>query len=224
MIKNLPQMSRTDFSSTASQARLARGVAERRRPDRLRVRVHSTVEHRHRVRLRARFPPDAARVRREEDRNGARNADETPSTSPARANDWIVGDNGVAGGLADGDEFVILGDQNSDAVDGDSVEGVIQQRSISTAFRIRCPRATARAKRRRRRASSRPSTRATRHSARPTSPTTRLATSAPTTSCHRTDSTCSARPCSGRPPTIRCPRSPVNSHSRVPTTDSCGWT
>jgi hypothetical protein len=42
-------------------------------------------------------------------------------------NDWIVDDNGVTGGL-DGDaEFAIVGDLNADPVDGNSVDGAIQQ-------------------------------------------------------------------------------------------------
>lgn len=40
---------------------------------------------------------------------------------------WIVDDAGLAGGLAADAEFVILDDQNSDPIDGDSVERSIQQ-------------------------------------------------------------------------------------------------
>ena len=65
----------------------------------------------------------------EEDRNGTRNADEIRLWADYVAGDadWIVDDNGVAGGLAADADFVILGDQNSDPVDGDSIEGAIQQ-------------------------------------------------------------------------------------------------
>ena len=40
---------------------------------------------------------------------------------------WIVDDAGVAGGLAADAEFVIVGDLNSDPLDGDSVAGAVQQ-------------------------------------------------------------------------------------------------
>jgi Endonuclease/Exonuclease/phosphatase family len=66
-----------------------------------------------------------------EDRNGTRNFDEirfwadyiTPGTS-AR---YIYDDEGRTGGLAPGASFVIVGDQNSDPLDGDSIPGAIQQ-------------------------------------------------------------------------------------------------
>lgn len=57
-----------------------------------------------------------------EDRNGCRNHDEikfwehylsTPSA------EWLVDDHGNSGGLAAGESFVIVGDLNSDSVDGD---------------------------------------------------------------------------------------------------------
>ena len=66
----------------------------------------------------------------EEDRNGLRNADEIRFWADyiaSDATDWIVDDAGVAGGLATDAEFVILGDLNSDPVDGDSVEGATAQ-------------------------------------------------------------------------------------------------
>ena len=51
-----------------------------------------------------------------------------PTTShPARTPRYIYDDNGRYGGLKPGERFVIAGDQNSDPVDGDSVEGAIQQ-------------------------------------------------------------------------------------------------
>ena len=65
-----------------------------------------------------------------EDRNGLRNADEirfwADYVLPSRG-DWIVDDDGVAGGLAPGSRFVIAGDLNSDPVDGDSLPGAAQQ-------------------------------------------------------------------------------------------------
>jgi len=65
-----------------------------------------------------------------EDRNGTRNHDEirffadyiTPEKS-----DYIYDDEGVFGGLEEGDRFVIMGDQNADPVDGDSVDQAILQ-------------------------------------------------------------------------------------------------
>ncbi|MGB7346256.1 MAG: endonuclease/exonuclease/phosphatase family protein [Pirellulaceae bacterium] len=57
-----------------------------------------------------------------EDRNGCRNHDEIKFWShylnDPSAN-WLVDDLGKAGGLADGESFVIVGDLNSDNIDGD---------------------------------------------------------------------------------------------------------
>ena len=65
-----------------------------------------------------------------EDRNGRRNFDEirfwADYVSPGRSS-YIYDDNGVTGGLAPGELFVIAGDQNSDPLDGDSIPGAIQQ-------------------------------------------------------------------------------------------------
>ena len=65
-----------------------------------------------------------------EDRNGRRNHDEirfwadyiTPGASR-----YIVDDAGRTGGLKPVDSFVILGDQNADPLDGDSVDAAIDQ-------------------------------------------------------------------------------------------------
>ncbi|MGH2788631.1 MAG: endonuclease/exonuclease/phosphatase family protein [Actinomycetota bacterium] len=65
-----------------------------------------------------------------EDRNGTRNHDEIrfwadylrPSTSR-----YIYDDEGERGGLRPGSMFVVVGDQNSDPFDGDSVPGSAQQ-------------------------------------------------------------------------------------------------
>ncbi|HEX6812720.1 MAG TPA: endonuclease/exonuclease/phosphatase family protein [Planctomycetota bacterium] len=58
-----------------------------------------------------------------EDRNGCRNHDEirfwTDYLTPDKAG-WITDDAGAAGGLPDGERFVILGDLNSDPADGDA--------------------------------------------------------------------------------------------------------
>ena len=65
-----------------------------------------------------------------EDRNGTRNHDEirfwADYISPG-GNRYIYDDRGRRGGLRRGAQFVILGDQNSDPVDGDSVPGAIDQ-------------------------------------------------------------------------------------------------
>ena len=66
----------------------------------------------------------------DEDRNGLRNADEIRFWADYVAGSdttWIVDDTAVTGGLAADAEFVIVGDLNADPVDGDSVEGAIQQ-------------------------------------------------------------------------------------------------
>ncbi|WP_086000250.1 endonuclease/exonuclease/phosphatase family protein [Rhodococcus sp. AW25M09] len=63
-----------------------------------------------------------------EDRNGKRNHDEIRlSAEYISGADYLYDDNGVRGGLEDGASFVMLGDQNSDPVDGDSVAGAIAQ-------------------------------------------------------------------------------------------------
>ena len=65
-----------------------------------------------------------------EDRNGTRNFDEirlwADYITPGAAG-YIYDDDGVHGGLAAGELFVIAGDQNSDPLDGDSIPGSIQQ-------------------------------------------------------------------------------------------------
>ncbi len=66
-----------------------------------------------------------------EDRNGTRNHDEirfwADYVTPGTASRYIYDDEGVRGGLRPGARFVVLGDQNSDPVDGDSIPGSIQQ-------------------------------------------------------------------------------------------------
>jgi hypothetical protein len=65
-----------------------------------------------------------------EDRNGTRNFDEirfwADYISPG-AGGYIYDDDGVFGGLHRSASFVIAGDQNSDPLDGDSIDGAIQQ-------------------------------------------------------------------------------------------------
>lgn len=63
-----------------------------------------------------------------EDRNGKRNHDEIRLTADYISGaEYLYDDNGVRGGLDSGASFVVVGDQNSDPVDGDSVAGSIQQ-------------------------------------------------------------------------------------------------
>jgi hypothetical protein len=65
-----------------------------------------------------------------EDRNGTRNHDEIRLWSdyvlPSRSG-YIYDDQGRQGGLKPGARFVIMGDQNADPFDGDSVPGAAQQ-------------------------------------------------------------------------------------------------
>jgi hypothetical protein len=65
-----------------------------------------------------------------EDRNGTRNHDEIRLWSdyvlPSRSG-YIYDDQGEQGGLKPGARFVIMGDQNADPFDGDSVAGAAQQ-------------------------------------------------------------------------------------------------
>ena len=65
-----------------------------------------------------------------EDRNGMRNADEIGFWADYVAGtdtSWIVDDTGADGGLAAEAEFVVVGDLNSDPLDGDSLAGAIDQ-------------------------------------------------------------------------------------------------
>jgi endonuclease/exonuclease/phosphatase family metal-dependent hydrolase len=74
-----------------------------------------------------------------EDRNGLRNADEIAfwRLYVQPGGDAFYDDAGRRGGLADGERFVIVGDQNSDPFDGDSLPGAAQQ--ILTANRVLDP-------------------------------------------------------------------------------------
>ena len=77
-----------------------------------------------------------------EDRNGTRNHDEIRFWAEyvsARPNRWIYDDSGGRGGLRPGSRFVILGDQNSDPHDGDSVPGAIDQLLDSPRLRDPLP-------------------------------------------------------------------------------------
>jgi hypothetical protein len=67
-----------------------------------------------------------------EDRNGLRNHDEirfwADYVSPdPKASRYISDDAGGTGGIAPNESFVILGDQNADPLDGDSVDAAIDQ-------------------------------------------------------------------------------------------------
>ncbi|MDZ8221410.1 phytase [Nostoc sp. ChiVER01] len=65
-----------------------------------------------------------------EDRNGKRNHDEirfwADYITPGK-NDYIYDDAGKTGGIAAGSDFVIMGDQNADPVDGDSYDNAVRQ-------------------------------------------------------------------------------------------------
>lgn len=63
-----------------------------------------------------------------EDRNGTRNFDEIRFWADyIDGADYIYDDNGGTGGLASDARFVVMGDQNADPFDGDSILGAIQQ-------------------------------------------------------------------------------------------------
>ncbi|WP_157157053.1 endonuclease/exonuclease/phosphatase family protein [Diaminobutyricimonas sp. LJ205] len=66
-----------------------------------------------------------------EDRNGKRNHDEirfwADYVTPGKASRYVYDDAGATGGLKPGESFVILGDQNADPLDGDSVDQAIDQ-------------------------------------------------------------------------------------------------
>ncbi|WP_043497167.1 endonuclease/exonuclease/phosphatase family protein [Georgenia sp. SUBG003] len=79
-----------------------------------------------------------------EDRNGQRNHDEirfwADYVGSRRDSAYIYDDAGDEGGLRPGSRFVILGDQNADPLDGDSVPGAIDQ--LVDHPRVRDPRPT----------------------------------------------------------------------------------
>lgn len=66
-----------------------------------------------------------------EDRNGLRNHDEirfwADYVTPGKASRYITDDAGGTGGLNPSERFVIVGDQNADPLDGDSVDAAIGQ-------------------------------------------------------------------------------------------------
>ena len=66
-----------------------------------------------------------------EDRNGRRNHDEirfwADYVTPGAASRYIYDDDGRRGGLKPGASFVVVGDQNADPLDGDSVDAAIEQ-------------------------------------------------------------------------------------------------
>lgn len=66
-----------------------------------------------------------------EDRNGRRNHDEirfwADYVTPGKASRYVYDDAGRRGGLKPGERFVVLGDQNADPLDGDSVDSAIDQ-------------------------------------------------------------------------------------------------
>jgi len=63
-----------------------------------------------------------------EDRNGRRNFDEIRLWADYLSGaSYLYDDSGIKGGLAAGERFVIMGDQNADPRDGDSIRGAINQ-------------------------------------------------------------------------------------------------
>lgn len=66
-----------------------------------------------------------------EDRNGLRNHDEirfwADYVTPGKPSRYITDDAGATGGLNPSERFVIVGDQNADPLDGDSVDAAIGQ-------------------------------------------------------------------------------------------------
>lgn len=66
-----------------------------------------------------------------EDRNGKRNHDEirfwADYVTSGKSASYIYDDAGTRGGLKQGERFVIVGDYNADPLDGDSVNGAINQ-------------------------------------------------------------------------------------------------
>ena len=164
----------------------------------------------------------------EEDRNGMRNADEIRFWADYIASDdtaWMVDDAGSAGGLAPDAEFVIVGDQNSDPVDGDSLAGSIQQ--LLDLERVQDPVADERRRSRSghdpgrgecepRRGSGARHRRLHRRCARQHPRRLR----APVRGARSRSTPAS----SGRRPRTRCRVSPVSSRSRARTIDSCGST
>ncbi len=66
-----------------------------------------------------------------EDRNGRRNSDEirfwSDYVTSGQGASYVYDDDGTRGGLKRGERFVIMGDQNSDPLDGDSLDGSIDQ-------------------------------------------------------------------------------------------------
>lgn len=64
-----------------------------------------------------------------EDRNGRRNHDEIRLWADFLSdhNDYLIDDLGQSGGLADGERFILLGDQNADPTRGDSFNTAIDQ-------------------------------------------------------------------------------------------------
>lgn len=81
-----------------------------------------------------------------EKRNQRRNSDEirfwADYLNPGQRSRWITDDAGTAGGLAPNEQFVILGDYNSDPQDGDSWPGAIDQLLKHPRVQDTTPRST----------------------------------------------------------------------------------
>ena len=157
-----------------------------------------------------------------------RNADEIRFWADYIAGDdtsWIIDDAGLAGGLGVDAEFVIVGDLNADPVDGDSMDGAIQQLLDLDGVQDPAPTSQGGPEAAEYRPERMPPSRATPPSTPPTSPTTpHRATCAATMCCRRSASTSSTPACSGPPPTTPSPPSSPATHPPAPTTASCGRT
>ena len=165
-----------------------------------------------------------------EDRNGRRNHDEirfwADYVRPGPGSGYIYDDAGGTGGLKPGASFVILGDQNADPLDGDSVAAAIDQ--LLDHPRITDPlptsagavEASAAPGRREPDAPRRPGLRHRRLQRQPRAgqPPRRLRPAVARPAPAR------RRRCSGRCRPTRCRRSPGPSRSRAATTGSCGST
>ena len=79
-----------------------------------------------------------------EDRNGCRNHDEIRLFADyvSGGADYLYDDNGVKGGLAEGEHFVITGDLNADPFDGDSLNSAVRQLTESPAVNDIAPVST----------------------------------------------------------------------------------
>ncbi len=146
--------------------------------------------------------PHSPGVRGPEDRNGRRNHDEirfwADYVRPGRHRPTSTTTRDATA-LRPGSPFVVLGDQNSDPFDGDSMPGAIQQLTEHPGSSTRCRTRRERSKRPGCRAVRTPPTAATLATTPPTSTMSPLpVTCGPTTSCLRSSCVPSTPEFSGR--------------------------